>query len=725
MNKFNFYDVQSVESVREAFEHALSICGADIVTGSEIFTKYIDFELDEHDLVLEELEKCSPENKSVCDEQVKLSKQRFVKLFHRQAALPLVGNEDCVSRFHQVLSELCVASDVKIIDPESFQRKYQQGLQVREARLTYELHINSEDFTSGIVSSKDRETSWLTYIAFEVKNKEMGRAQRLYERALMDCQDSLVLWLDYAEFAFAVLKNYKLVVSLTDRCLRVIRQNSFFVWKIRLLSVELLHRSPISKSSAASATAIIGVSDAIDAEIQRCFTCGALATAQDTLEVLLLSCEVNFRSIKGYLLMPQEEQDLMSRLAASFEYCESCLLQWFPQWDSGLLTLYIFWANAEYQVPAFYKFSCDLREQRLREEQGSRKAPAAASKAAIEGCDVWERAVHAMPQSKLLFVEYINWVRSKLSVHEQGADSKVEFCRRLLKRYVSMKYAQSVDEGQIDEWMKFEKEFGSALDVHQVFAKIVPNLRKQVLEANSKSTEVIGASSASVTTKSKRPVGGESEIQNLGYSDEFVARPLKKARVDSQQSSKSHEEVVLLVGNFPFGASEADMEKHIKAILQGRDLAGSSCEVPSVELLFSKSGTSRGLAKVKLALVGDADRKRAVQAAIELCSSSEYQGRRLTASEEVSMGSVGAKKVASKVEPAAAGSLSSPHLTTVFVSKLATDETSDMLKEYFAQCGEVLSAKVSVDKKTGLSKVRMFLLKLFICNFGIACSAMD
>jgi len=53
-----------------------------------------------------------------------------------------------------------------------------------------------------------------------------------------------------------------------------------------------------------------------------------------------------------------------------------------------------------------------------------------------------------------------------------------------------------------------------------------------------------------------------------------------------------------------------------------------------------------------------------------------------------------------------AGSVTAPHLTTVFVSHLAPEVTTAQLKEHFASCGEVLAAKVAVDKKTGESKVK-------------------
>jgi RNA recognition motif-containing protein len=44
------------------------------------------------------------------------------------------------------------------------------------------------------------------------------------------------------------------------------------------------------------------------------------------------------------------------------------------------------------------------------------------------------------------------------------------------------------------------------------------------------------------------------------------------------------------------------------------------------------------------------------------------------------------------------------HPTTVFVSKLPTNFTSDMLHGLFLSCGDIVEARVVVDKITGKSK---------------------
>jgi RNA recognition motif-containing protein len=72
-------------------------------------------------------------------------------------------------------------------------------------------------------------------------------------------------------------------------------------------------------------------------------------------------------------------------------------------------------------------------------------------------------------------------------------------------------------------------------------------------------------------------------------------------------------------------------------------------------------------------------------------------------------GGAAAAQKKEKVDPLVlqqrAGSVTAPHLTTVFVSHLGPEVTTAQLQEHFLPCGEVLAAKVAVDKKTGESKV--------------------
>ena len=92
------------------------------------------------------------------------------------------------------------------------------------------------------ITIKSRLHSWQTYIEFEIKDNQFSRAQRLYERALLDCQSMLaaasvpssstekkeenvsvmtdettqqsalcLFWEEYAHFVASTLHDYRLL----------------------------------------------------------------------------------------------------------------------------------------------------------------------------------------------------------------------------------------------------------------------------------------------------------------------------------------------------------------------------------------------------------------------------------------------------------------------------------------------------------------------------------
>ena len=117
------------------------------------------------------------------------SKLRVIKVFRRQLALPLLGNESVLQEFDTLLSDICVEADVTLIDPESLKAEYERALEERESRMTYESHITSTAFKS--LPIEDQVKCWNTYIKLEVDDNKISRAQRLFERAVLQCYKSL------------------------------------------------------------------------------------------------------------------------------------------------------------------------------------------------------------------------------------------------------------------------------------------------------------------------------------------------------------------------------------------------------------------------------------------------------------------------------------------------------------------------------------------------------
>jgi hypothetical protein len=59
---------------------------------------------------------------------------------------------------------------------------------MKETRLTFEENVTSAQADKA--STQKRLHSWRAYIDFEIKDKQLSRAQRLYERALLECLSS-------------------------------------------------------------------------------------------------------------------------------------------------------------------------------------------------------------------------------------------------------------------------------------------------------------------------------------------------------------------------------------------------------------------------------------------------------------------------------------------------------------------------------------------------------
>ena len=120
------------------------LCGSDVFTGSELWKYYREFEIDEHeDLV----------DMQGSTEDIQRSKERFLKVYSRQLSLPLVGNEETLKEFEKKLAELCVASDASLINPAELERKVIAAKEFREGRLIYEMHTLSDKYATASLPS--------------------------------------------------------------------------------------------------------------------------------------------------------------------------------------------------------------------------------------------------------------------------------------------------------------------------------------------------------------------------------------------------------------------------------------------------------------------------------------------------------------------------------------------------------------------------------------------
>ena len=190
-------ELMNEDEVRMVLEHAISICGGDVVHGSHLWTTLVELELSELEDLMET---------SASPESIRKAKEAVVQTFRRQFSLPLLGNNTALKSLETVLSEICVSSDVEWIKPDLLLEKYKRSEEQLTKVILYEQKVTSDEFKS--LSLDEKVASWKVYIKVEMDDNNLTRVQRLYERALLVCQGSMELWKEYLDFAENVIKQW-------------------------------------------------------------------------------------------------------------------------------------------------------------------------------------------------------------------------------------------------------------------------------------------------------------------------------------------------------------------------------------------------------------------------------------------------------------------------------------------------------------------------------------
>jgi len=122
-------------------------------------------------------------------------------------------------------------------------------------------------------------------------------------------------------------------------------------------------------------------------------------------------------------------------------------------------------------------------------------------------------------------------------------------------------------------------------------------------------------------------------------------------------------------------------------------------------MILSKAGKSRGIVEIDCSVDCTSSQLLQLQ---ECFHDYQFNDRRLVAEiiYHPTKDDVVDKVIIDKAhDPSSVGSSSAPHLTTIFVKGFCATVTEDDLKQHFDPCGDIIAVKVSVDKKTGVSKV--------------------
>lgn len=506
-------EITSIE-MREIFEYNIIQCGSDIVTGSEIWRKYQEFEIDLLEDYLDEVIDVDNNNTQQQNQQsneyYKL-KERFISSYTRQLSIPLISNEKTLLDFEQKLSKYCTESDLSLIQPDNLQKKVSQSLQQREVRLVYEMKYYSDKYKQ--FNDFEKVIFWQSYIEFEQNLQQFSRVQRLYERSLIDASIynsksmHATLWLDYISFVLCKLKNWNLLINILTRVLKIFR-NNICLWKLLLFSMEqsstiTTHKNVIGSNTAnnnsnilfqlqtaVATSGFIHMEEYYDLYLIYCHYC------QRKLQISYQNIDSNSNKIKDHNnkssieQLSQVLQDACIQMFSFLQtYCinNSCWLVLWYKWCK-------YYSNLENKVLHPIKLYIDTitnnttsddisiandiestNNSNIIEFSSNKIIKSAKSKTnqTIPGTEIWEFTLKLFPDSSYLYMEYITWL---ISIHEY------ESCRRLYKKMLNLKLDISLEDTS-KAWILFEQEYGGLEDIQLAWIRSYPLIKSTVISS--------------------------------------------------------------------------------------------------------------------------------------------------------------------------------------------------------------------------------------------------
>eukprot|EP01036_Dinobryon_divergens_P030089 gene30089-39284_t len=692
------------DEYRKELEVLLSTFGFDILGSKEIWQHYIAFEVDEFEDAIQ---------MDGDQTQIQSLKEKVVKLFHRQLSLPLAGNEETLASLDKVLSDYFTEVDVNIIKPVELNTKYTRAMEMRECRITFESHLIGDSYPAS--SIEEKSASWMSYVKFEIQDGQIARAQRLFERSLADeeLRSYIPHWIEFLSFSVATLKSWAVAEDISLRALKILSEDSFvrapvnpkyennispvkrFLWGIRLIACEKSKNSSLDAINALVSTALSST----------------FSQADDYLNLLLVSCDAARRQLRRGSAAGQKKPTLsldsgleqsIQYVTEAFNYAEVYLASYYPDWTEGWWRLYKYWAKV-------------IDEDIKTSIEG---IPATAEFEADDD-NVWEKAAERFPNMYFFWQENINQLKSR------------KHFSRCSKLYKKLFQSKSLDVDRLDvvarDWLIFEQQYRDldsliaawlvvfdALKSHviQLYAAgIIPEIPVVIDNDNEKASAVqsklgkrkqhqsdVGPHDDGHWTDSTAVVKKSRLSSSVQEKEGDLPSIVEQTAISSTSSADSCPPFSVQLRNLPFTTSEGEISDHLQR----------HCGVDSIvdmKLLLSKTGTFRGIVNVQL---------KDEQSLIAVLSlhESEFNARNLIVeplsaaqAREAALAAKNKQEATKKAKVAAAGSAPAPHLTTVYVSKLPLEAVDADLLTFFASCGKVLAAKVTVDKKTGESKV--------------------
>lgn len=719
--------------------------------GASLWTRLVEVQRD----IVEDLS-----NLEAHESDVRRAKEVLVSTYRKQLALPLLGNKRSLSNFEKVFSEICIESDELWIQPAVLIEKFQRSEQQLQSRILFESNVLSDEFPSS--SLDDQVAAWKTYIRFEIDEKQLLRAQRLYERSLITSHQSVELWLDYADFAENTVKRWSLVESVTLRAVKVHRGN-INLWLLNLLAIESNIENPSTDSKSPLVTSTLGNCHSAAATrsplegqqmifntIKTALT-GSFQAADDYLSILLYACDSTRRRLKQLMIIAAAVpsapvnsllRENVSLLRDSFRDAESFLDEFYGEWCSGWLQVY------KYQTSVEDETITEIAELLEAEETSSSEAEPLISLAS----DVWERAVQRFARYYYIWNEYIQWSRSA---------GDYELCRSLYHR--ALKSVRDLPEEVCKSYLSFEQQVGSIDDLCRAKGRTrsvlrnaagkalraaaaakaegkARSLKRSLNRANTasnatemdKEKDVLTASHYTApkgdTTDSsnvpsaghKRPLGDYLPTETVTASESTNESSLIAPSLSDKENSREEDMKRIkvdhpserVVSNITKPAAESKVSLPLDSvttacIVNVKNLSFNST-IEEVRSHFDQCGTI-----IAGHLVLSKAGKSRGQALLEFSERSEAEkALKLTGSLLGNRAVVVDEATAASADVMTSSGAAAPvshHPTTVFVSKFSKELTSSGLRDLFTVCGGVLEARVIVDKRTGQSKVTQII----------------
>lgn len=246
-------------------------------------------------------------------------------------------------------------------------------------------------------------------------------------------------------------------------------------------------------------------------------------------------------------------------------------------------------------------------------------------------------------------------------------------------------------------------------------------------EADSESEEEAPKPKAKVAQKvaqkvaspAQKPVAKKAVKPVEPASDSEEEQPVKKAQSPVVKAKSPQQKPLAKPAAKPV---EEDEEGEFEVIVKGlsfqaydsdvKDFFDQCGNVTNVKLLTRDDGKSKGLAFIRFS------KKSSFNKAIAL-DGAEHLGRNLKIEEALKKNNDGQQRGFDNARPSNAGKFAPQgeaniETNTLFIGGLSFNSTVDSISEFFAQAGEVTSARIATDRETG---------KVFLPSFSPAASA--